>query len=141
MQSIGVITPVNIEKRKNLDLRPGSVVRVHQKIKEGEKTRTQVFEGLVIAQKHGREAGATFTVRKIAAGIGVERIFPIYSPGIEKIDIMKRSKVRRAKLYYVREKAVKELRRRQKRTIFEAKTVTAKEKTESLPVSTEAVSS
>ncbi|OGZ45164.1 MAG: 50S ribosomal protein L19 [Candidatus Ryanbacteria bacterium RIFCSPHIGHO2_02_FULL_45_13b] len=115
MQSAIIQTPVNVEERKNLDLRSGDTIRVHQRIKEGEKTRLQVFEGLVIARKHGSEAGATFTVRKIVSGVGVERIFPLYSPVIEKIEIIKRSKTRRAKLYYVREKAVKELRKREKK--------------------------
>ena len=79
----------------------GDTVRVHLKIKEGKKERVQVFEGLVIAKKHGgiRE---TFIVRKISFGIGVERIFPLHSSRIEKIDIIKRGKVRRAKLYYLR---------------------------------------
>lgn len=117
MQTAVIETPINVEERKNLDLRPGDTVRVHQRIKEGDKTRLQAFEGLVIARKHGREAGATFTVRKVAAGIGVERIFPLYSPVIEKIEIVKRTKTRRAKLYYVREKAVKELRKREKRVV------------------------
>ena len=115
MQSAIIQTPVNVEERKNLDLRSGDTVRVHQRIKEGDKTRLQMFEGLVIARKHGREAGATFTVRKMVSGVGVERIFPLYSPVLEKIEIVKRSKTRRAKLYYVREKAVKELRKREKR--------------------------
>lgn len=115
MQYAIIDTPVNVEERKNLDLRPGDTIRVHQRIKEGDKSRLQVFEGFVIARKHGREAGATFTVRKVSGGIGVERIFPLYSPVIEKIEIIKRTKVRRAKLYYVREKAVKELRKREKR--------------------------
>ena len=84
------------------DVRPGDTVRVHQKIKEGDKERIQVFEGIIIARKHGKEAGATITVRKIISGIGVERIFPIHSPTIEKIEILKRGKVRRAKLYYLR---------------------------------------
>src|SRR3989338_10860047 len=115
MQSAIIQTPVNVEERKNLDLRSGDTIRVHQRIKEGEKTRLQVFEGLVIARKNGSEAGATFTVRKIISGVGVERIFPLYSPVLEKIEITKRSKTRRAKLYYVREKAVKELRKREKK--------------------------
>ncbi|PJE64254.1 MAG: 50S ribosomal protein L19 [Candidatus Ryanbacteria bacterium CG10_big_fil_rev_8_21_14_0_10_43_42] len=115
MQGSIIASPVPVAERKNLDMRPGDTVRVHQRITEGDKTRTQIFEGLVIARKHGTEAGATFTVRKIAQGVGVERIFPLYSPNIEKIEIVKRSRVRRAKLYYVREKAAKELRRRQKR--------------------------
>ena len=105
-------SPVNIEERKKLDLRPGDTVRVTQKIKEGDKTRLQAFEGIVLAQKHGTEAGSTFTIRKVSSGVGVERIFPLYSPVIQKIEIVKRAKVRRAKLYYIREKAAKETRRK-----------------------------
>ncbi len=104
------ISPVNIEEREKLDLRPGDTVRVWQKIKEKDKTRLQAFEGLLLARKHGSEAGGTFTVRKVMDGVGVEKIFPIYSPNIDKIEILRRSKVRRAKLYYVREKAAKEIR-------------------------------
>jgi len=118
MQSAIIQTPVNVEMRKNLDLRSGDTVRVHARVKEGDKTRLQIFEGLVIARKHGREAGATFTVRKIVLGVGVERIFPLYSPVIEKIEIVKRTKTRRAKLYHVREKAVKELRKREKKVFL-----------------------
>ncbi|HEY4511454.1 MAG TPA: 50S ribosomal protein L19 [Candidatus Paceibacterota bacterium] len=105
------ISPVNIEDRKKLDLRAGDTVRVWQKIKEKEKFRLQAFEGLVLAHKHGKEAGATFTVRKVMDGVGVEKIFPLYSPMIDKIELVRRSKVRRAKLYYVREKAAKEIKR------------------------------
>src|SRR3989344_5925182 len=108
-----IYSPVNIAERRALDLRAGDTVRVHQRIKEGDKTRLQVFEGFVIARKHGREAGGTVTVRKVSGGIGVERTFPLYSPVIEKVEIIKRSRVRSAKLYHVREKAAKELRRRQ----------------------------
>lgn len=106
-----VITPVNTQERAKLGIRPGDTVRVHQKIVEKGKTRTQVFEGLVIAVKHGLEAGATFTVRATMSGIGVERIFPLYAPFIEKIEITRRSKVRRAKLYFIREKVAREVRR------------------------------
>ena len=104
-------SPVKIEERKALDLRSGDTVRVWQKIKEKDKIRLQAFEGLVIAVKHGKEAGATFTVRRVASGVGVEKIFPLYSPMIDSIETIKRSKVRRAKLYHVREKAAKEIRR------------------------------
>ncbi|HYD92989.1 MAG TPA: 50S ribosomal protein L19 [Candidatus Paceibacterota bacterium] len=107
----GVITPVAIEERQKLGVRPGDTVRVHQKIVEKGKTRTQTFEGLVLAVKHGTEAGATFTVRATLSGIGVERIFPLYAPFIEKIEIVRRSKVRRAKLYFIREKVAREVRR------------------------------
>jgi large subunit ribosomal protein L19 len=106
-----VITPVNTQERAKLGIRPGDTVRVHQKIVEKGKTRTQVFEGLVIAVKHGLEAGATFTVRATMSGVGVERIFPLYAPFIEKIEITRRSKVRRAKLYFIREKVAREVRR------------------------------
>jgi large subunit ribosomal protein L19 len=89
---------------------------VWQKIQEKGKTRLQAFEGLVLAHKHGNEAGATFTVRKVASGVGVEKIFPLYSPVIDKIEIVKRAKVRRAKLYHVRDKAAKEIRRQMRNT-------------------------
>src|SRR3989338_6184415 len=106
-----IISPVNIEERKKIDLRSGDTVRVHQKIVEKGKTRIQAFEGLVLARKHGSEAGATFTVRNVASGVGVEKIFPLYFPIIDKIEVIKRSKVRRAKLYHIREKAAKEISR------------------------------
>ncbi len=93
------------------EMKPGDLVRVHQKIEEGDKQRIQVFEGLVIAKKHGKGINATITVRRTSSGgIGVERIFPIHAPFIEKIEIVKRHKVRRAKLYYIREKSAKQAR-------------------------------
>jgi len=106
-----IVTPVPLEERQKLGIKPGDTVRVHQKVIEKGKTRTQAFEGLVIAVKHGKEAGATFTVRATLSGIGVERIFPLYAPFIEKIEIVKRSKVRRAKLYFIREKVAREVKR------------------------------
>jgi large subunit ribosomal protein L19 len=106
-----VITPVKTEERAKLGIRPGDTVRVHQKIVEKGKTRIQTFEGLVLAVKHGTEAGATFTVRAMMSGVGVERIFPLYAPFIEKIEITRRSSVRRAKLYFIREKVAREVRR------------------------------
>lgn len=108
---------VNIEERKNLDIRSGDTICVTQKIIEKDKktgkpkTRLQDFEGLCLSVKHGKEAGGTITLRKVASGVGVERIFPIYSPMIEKITVVKRSKVRRAKLYHIRKKAAKDIRR------------------------------
>lgn len=106
-----VITPVKTEERVKLGIKPGDTVRVHQKVVEKGKTRLQVFEGLVLAVKHGTEPGATFTVRATMSGIGVEKIFPLYSPIIDKIEIVRRSKVRRAKLYFIREKVAREVRR------------------------------
>ncbi len=121
-----VISPVNIDERRSLDLRAGDTVKVWQKIQEKGKTRLQAFEGLVLARKHGKEAGATFTVRRVASGVGVEKIFPLFSPIIDKIDVLKRSKVRRAKLYHIRDKAAKEVSR-QMRNIRLAKEVVAEE--------------
>lgn len=109
------ISPVNMEERRTLGLRAGDTVRVHQKIQDKGKTRIQVFEGLVLARKHGDEPGATFTVRKVSGGIGVEKIYPLYSPLIDKLEIVKRAKVRRAKLYYIREKVAREVKRQMRR--------------------------
>ena len=81
--------------------KPGDTVKVHVKIKEGEKERIQVFQGVVIRKRKGN-TGATFTVRKVSYGIGVERIFPLHSPIIDKIEIITRGRVRRARLYYLR---------------------------------------
>jgi large subunit ribosomal protein L19 len=104
-----------MEDRKALGLKAGDTVKVHQKIVDKGKTRIQIFEGLVLARKHGDEAGATFTVRKVSSGIGVEKIYPLYSPLIEQIEIVKRAKVRRAKLYYIREKVAREIKRQMRR--------------------------
>ena len=106
-----VISPVNIEERGAIDFRAGDTVRVWQKIAEKGKFRLQAFEGLVLARKHGKEAGATFTVRRVASGVGVEKIFPLFSPIVDKIEVLKRARVRRAKLYHIREKAAKEISR------------------------------
>jgi large subunit ribosomal protein L19 len=90
-------------------LRPGETVRVYVKVVEGEKERTQVFEGIIIGLS-GKGNRATFRVRKISYGVGVERIFPIHSPRIDKVEIVSRGKVRRAKLYYLRERSGKAAR-------------------------------
>lgn len=132
------ISTLNKDERKKLGLRAGDTVKVWQKIKEKDKTRLQAFDGLVLAVKHGTEAGATFTVRKVASGVGVEKIFPLYSPMIDKIDILKRSKVRRAKLYHVRDKAAKEVRRQMRNIRTEKASVgeatEASESVETAPV-------
>lgn len=109
------ISPVNMTDRAALGIKAGDTVRVHQKIQDKGKMRIQIFEGLVLARKHGTEAGATFTVRKVVDGIGVEKIYPLYSPLIDKIEITRRSKVRRAKLYHIREKVAREAKRQMRR--------------------------
>ncbi len=109
------VSPVNMDERRSLGLRAGDTVRVHQKIQDKGKTRIQIFEGLVLARKHGDEPGATFTVRKVSGGIGIEKIYPLYSPMIDKLEIVKRAKVRRAKLYYIREKVAREVKRQMRR--------------------------
>jgi len=101
-------------------MRPGDVVRIFQKIKEKDKERLQAFEGVVIARKHGKGISATVTVRKVVQGVGVEKIFPVHSPIVEKIEILKRSRVRRAKLYYLR--TAKGRKARLKRKEFEGLT-------------------
>jgi len=119
-----VISPVNIEERSNLDIKAGDTVRLNLRIHEKGKTRLQPYEGLVIARKHGNQAGASITVRRVASGVGMEKTFPIYSPSIAKIELVKRAKTRRSKLYYIREKAAREARRKIKNIFgFERATV------------------
>jgi large subunit ribosomal protein L19 len=107
-------TPVELGERKSLDFKSGDTVRVWSKIIEKGKTRLQAFEGLVLCRKHGKESGATFTVRKVSMGVGVEKIFPLFSPNIGKIEILKKAKTGRSKLYSIRTKAVKEVKKRLK---------------------------
>jgi large subunit ribosomal protein L19 len=107
-------TPVAQDERKDLDFKAGDTVCVWNKILEKGKIRLQAFEGLVLSRKHGAESGATFTIRKVASGVGVERIFPLYSPNIDRIEVIRKSKTRRSKLYYIRTKAVKEVKKRLK---------------------------
>lgn len=114
METTIKLTPTNIPERKNLNFKAGDTIRVWSKIQEKGKTRLQAFEGLVIARKHGTEQGATFTVRKISNGVGVERIFPLFSPMIDSIELVRRSNVRRSKLYFLREKTAKQIRRKLK---------------------------
>lgn len=94
----------NTQLRELPDFKPGYTVKVHQKIREGAKERIQIFEGLVIARKGGTGVNATFMVRKIASGVGVERIYPLHSPNIVKLEVVKAPIVRQAKLYYVRDR-------------------------------------
>jgi large subunit ribosomal protein L19 len=106
---------LNQSKLKNdlPDIRPGYTVIVHQKIKEGDKERVQKYEGIVISLRGGKGLSATITVRKFSEGVGVERIFPLHSPTIAKIEVAKRAKVKRAKLYYIKgyTKKLKEIKK------------------------------
>ncbi len=105
-----VVDQIEAEQMRDVpSLRPGQTVRVHVKIVEGEKERTQVFEGVIIGIS-GKGNRVTFTVRKISYGIAVERIFPLYSPHVEKIQVVSSGKVRRAKLYYLRKLSGKRAR-------------------------------
>lgn len=114
------ISPVNIAQRKALSFGSGDVVKVFIKVEEKGKTRLQAFEGTVIARKGGAEAGATFTVRRVAGGYGVEKIFPLYSPTIDSIEVVRHSRTRRSKLYNIRDMATRQIRR-QMRRIFAIK--------------------
>jgi large subunit ribosomal protein L19 len=111
-----VITNLEREQMR-IDLpafRPGDSIRVHTRIKEGDKERIQIFQGVVIRKRKGG-LGATFTVRKISYGVGVERIFPLHSPNIDRIEVLTRGKVRRARLYYMRKLRGKAARIKEKR--------------------------
>lgn len=119
-QTTITFTPVDVEARKALSFTSGDTIRVWSKIEDKGKYRLQAFEGIVLARKHGTEPSATFTVRKVSNNIGVERIFPLYSPLIDRIEVTKQTKARRNKLYYIRDKAVKEIRRKMKQ-IFSSK--------------------
>ncbi len=112
MNAIETIEQTQLKERPQM--RPGDTVRVHVKVREGEKERIQVFEGIVIGQRHGG-ARATFTVRKVSFGQGVERVFPLHSPVIDKIDIVRSARVRRAKLYFLRNLRGKAARLRERR--------------------------
>jgi large subunit ribosomal protein L19 len=137
MKTTIILSPVDLEARKGLDFSSGDVVRVWNKIKEADgKTRLQAFEGMVLARKHGTEMGATFTVRRVASGVGVERVFPLYSVMIDKIEIVRHSKTRRSKLYYVRDKALRDVRRKLKadtRVVKKGSTTTVEATVEETP--------
>lgn len=122
------------------DLKPGDTVRVWQRIEEKGKTRLQAFEGLVLARKHGSEQGGTFTVRKVASGVGVEKIFPVHSPGIDRVELVKRARVRRAKLYFIRDKVAREARRQLRRSrLVNESDMTVEEPAAEAPVEVEVV--
>lgn len=118
MDTAMTFTTIDVEARKKLDFASGDSVRVWSKIEDKGKYRLQAFEGIVLARKHGTTPSATFTVRKVSNGIGVERVFPLYSPMVDKIEVTKKTKTRRSKLYYIRDKAVKEIRRKMKQILL-----------------------
>lgn len=123
-----------MEERAKLGLKAGDTVRVWQnivelklgkgadkKVKTTKNARRQAFEGLILAVKHGAESGSMFTVRRVASGVGVEKIFPLYSPVIDSIEVLRRTRTRRNKLYFIREKAARD----QKRAMRKARAYTA----------------
>lgn len=139
---------VDMAARKAMHFKAGDTINVWSKIleekadKKGEKKkgdakkpeapkfRLQAFEGIVLARKHGTEMGATFTVRKVASGVGVERIFPLYSPMVDKIEITKKARARRSKLYYIRTKAVKDVRSKMRSVTAQVEAAEAAEEVE-----------
>ena len=113
MDAIQLVEAAQVRKDRD-GFAPGDTVRVHARIVEGEKERTQVFEGIVI-RRRGEGVKASFTVRRISYGVGVERTFPLHSPRIERVDVVRRSRVRRSKLYYLRGLAGKAARLKERR--------------------------
>lgn len=103
------------------DLQVGWTVRVHQKLKEGEKGKASIFEGIIIAKKHGDEPGASITVRRVTGVYGVEKVYPLRLPSIEKIEVVKHGRTRRAKMYYLREKTAREIRKKTRAETIKAK--------------------
>ena len=114
MNQLSVFQTNNGRQDKFDGMKPGWTVKVFQKIKEGDKTRVQAFEGIIISRKHNRESGATVTVRKVSGGIGVEKTYPIYLPTIDKVDVIKKAKVRKSKLYYLKDKSARDIRKKTK---------------------------
>ncbi len=130
---VNTTVPTNIPEalkgRADIEFGSGDTIKVTSKIKEANgKTRLQAFEGLCLARKHGNEVGGTFTIRKVASGVGVERIFPLYSANIDKIEVIRHAKTRKSKLYYVRDKAMRDVRRKLKADDFKGE-----ERTEEAP--------
>jgi large subunit ribosomal protein L19 len=119
--AIGILTK-DVVRTDIPDFKPGDAIRVYAKIVEGNKERVQVFEGIVIKRNKGNHADASFTVRKVSYNIGVERTFPLHSPRIEKIELVSRAKVRRARLFYLRPLRGKATRMK---TLFESNSKTA----------------
>ncbi len=150
MKSAVKTSPVNMKERAALGLRGGDTVRVWQKIEELKQgkaankkqvvtrnVRKQAFEGLVLAVKHGAEAGATFTVRRVASGVGVEKIFPLYSPTIDSIEVLRRARTRRAKLYFIRRKASRDQKHAMRKSIQVSLSASGKEEDAEAPQAVE----
>ena len=114
MDKLSLFNQNNSAQNHYPDLKSGWTVKVFQKIKEGDKSRVQAFEGIIIARKHGNEPGGTITVRRTSNGIGVEKIFPLHLPTITKIEVVKKAGTRKSKLYYLRDKSARETRRKMK---------------------------
>ena len=121
------IAPIDVKSRRESRFGVGDTVRVHQKITEKDKTRIQIFEGIILARKHGTEPGATFTVRRVGTdGIAVEKIFPLYAPMIDRIEVTRKTKTRRAKIYFLRGRTPKQLREKLRKTLDTVKEIMPK---------------
>ena len=127
MDKLQLFQSKHLTENKLKNLKTGWLVKIHQRIKEGDKTRLQAFEGVIIAKKHGNEAGGTITIRRVSGGIGVEKTYPIHLPSIEKVQVLKKSNIRRAKLYYLRNKTSKEIKKKMRQEV-PRKTVSLKNK-------------
>ncbi len=114
MDKLSLFSQKNSDINQHSDLKTGWTVKVYQKISEGDKSRVQAFEGVIISRKHGNEPGGTITVRKVSGGIGVEKTFPIHLPTITKIEVVKKAGTRKSKLYYLRDKSARETRKKMK---------------------------
>ena len=112
MDKLSLFNKNNSGQNVHPAVKTGWTVKVYQKIKEGDKSRVQSFEGIVIARKHGNEPGGTITVRKVSGGIGVEKTFPLHLPTITKIEVTKKADTRKSKLYYLRDKTARETRKK-----------------------------
>jgi large subunit ribosomal protein L19 len=112
MNTVHTFANANNPANRWNDLKVGWTVRVHQKMKEGEKGKASVFEGIIIAKKHGDEPGASITVRRVTGVYGVEKVYPLRLPSIEKIEVVKQGRTRRSKMYYLRDKTAREIRRK-----------------------------
>lgn len=122
MDKLAIFNEKHSSPNKFEDIRSGWTIKIWQKLQEGDKAKSQMFEGMVIARKHGDGPTGTITVRKIFGGIGVEKVYPVHMPSIEKVEVVKRPRVRRAKLYYLRRKSTKEIRKKTRTEALATKT-------------------